>query len=188
MSLIPAFEIGLWNAWIFMIWPIVLPVLPKYIIKEKDVLKTIRTSAPMKNEKALNVISMTAVIAGFIYSIFLPIKLNTMWFFIGLLIFLIGFFIDLSVLYTIRTAKPDKPFTTGPYRYSRNPMYIALLLIMTSISIMSLSWLFLLLIIIVLIHLVLVVPAEEKFCLKKFGDLYRDYKEKTPRWIGFPKK
>ena len=31
MSLIPNFELGLWNAWIFMIWLVILPFLTNLI-------------------------------------------------------------------------------------------------------------------------------------------------------------
>jgi protein-S-isoprenylcysteine O-methyltransferase Ste14 len=188
MSLIPAFEIGLCNAWIFMIWIVILPFLSNYTVKEKGVSKILRTSVPMKYEKTLNVISMAAVIIGFIYSIFLPLKVNTIWFYPGFLIFLFGLILDLSVLYTIREAKLDKPFTKGPYRYSRHPLYMASLLILISISITSFSWIFLLITIIVIIHQLLAMPAEEQYCLKKYGKEYRDYLKKTPRWIGLPKK
>jgi len=187
MSLIPAFEVGLWNAWIFMIWTIVTPILLSLIIKEKGVSKILRTSIPMKHEKTLNIISMSAVIIGFLYSIFLPLKINTIWFYIGSLIFLFGFIFDLSILITLRSAKPDKPFTNGPYKYSRHPGYFALFMIMISISIMSLSWVFLLLTIICGIHLIIVAPVEEKYCLEKYGKVYQGYIERTPRWIGLPK-
>ena len=33
MSLLPAFEIGILNAWILMIWLILLPILSRFIIK-----------------------------------------------------------------------------------------------------------------------------------------------------------
>ena len=74
MSLIPAFEIGIWNAWIFMIWTIVTPIISSYIIKEKGISKILRTSVPMKYEKSLNVISMGAVIFGFLYSMIFHIS------------------------------------------------------------------------------------------------------------------
>jgi len=187
ISLIPAFEIGIWNAWIFMIWTIVTPILSSFIIKEKVVLKKLRTSVPMKYEKTLNVISMGVVIFGFLYSIFLPLKFNTIWFYIGSLIFLFGFIFDSSVLITLRGTKPDKPFTNGPYKYSRHPLYFALMVVIISISIMSLSWVFLIIAIICGIHLIIVAPVEEKYCLEKYGSVYKDYIERTPRWIGFPK-
>ena len=187
MSLVPAFELGLWNAWIFMLWLIISPFLSSIIVKEKDISKKLRVSAPMKYEKILNVISMAAVFFAFIYSIFLPLKYNTLWFYIGLLIFFIGLIVDFSVLYTLRKAKLDKPFTNGPYKYSRHPIYIALILIIVGVTIMSYSWILLLILAIILIHLLLAVPAEEQYCLKKYGKLYKDYLEKTPRWIGISK-
>ncbi len=88
MSWIPEFELGIWNAWIFMIWLIVLPFLSTFIIKEKKVLERLSVSVPMKFEKTSNILSMVVLIVGFIYSIFLPLKFNTIWFYIGLLIFL----------------------------------------------------------------------------------------------------
>jgi protein-S-isoprenylcysteine O-methyltransferase Ste14 len=187
MSLLPPFEIGLYNAWIFTIWLVLSPILSVKIIKGEGVSERLRTSAPMKNEKILNITSMGAIIIGFIYSIFLPINYNSIWFYIGLILFLIGLIFDLSVKCSLRNAKIDKPFTTGPYRYSRHPGYISLFLIILSIAIMSLSWLFLIILIITTIHLILAVPAEENFCIKKYGNDYKDYLKRTPRWIGFPK-
>jgi protein-S-isoprenylcysteine O-methyltransferase Ste14 len=32
-----------------------------------------------------------------------------------------------------------------------------------------------------------VVPVEERFLLEKYGESYREYMERTPRWIGVPK-
>jgi len=187
MSLIPAFEIGIFNAWIFMIWTIVTPILLSLIIKDKVVSKILRTSVSMKYEKILNIISTGAVIFGFLYSIFLPLKINTIWFYIGSLIFVFGFIFNLSVLITLRNAKHDKPFTNGPYKYSRHPAYFALFAIIISISIMNLSWVFLIIAIICGIHLILVVPVEEKYCLKKYGEEYQEYIERTSRWIGLSK-
>jgi protein-S-isoprenylcysteine O-methyltransferase Ste14 len=187
MELLPEFEIGLWNAWIFMIWLVLSPILSNIIIKEKDISKRLRASAPMKYEAFLNIISMVAVFGGVVYSIFLPIQFNTIWFYIGFVIFLFGLVIDLSVLYTLRKAEFDKPFTGGPYKFSRHPIYMSLILIIISVSIMSVSLILLIFLIVLLIHLLLAVPAEEKFCLEKYGKYYQEYIRKTPRWIGIPK-
>ena len=34
---------------------------------------------------------------------------------------------------------------------------------------------------------IIAVPAEEKYCLERYGEKYQKYLEKTPRWIGIPK-
>ena len=187
MSWIPEFEIGLWNAWIFMIWQIVIPVLLIFIVKEKTVLKKLSASVPMKFEKTSNTLSMILLIAAFILSIFIPLQLNTSWFYIGLLIFLFGLIFDLMALYTFRKAKPEGPFTIGPYRYSRHPVYFGFFLIYISISLMSLSRIFLVFTIIFGIHFLIVAPAEERYCLQRYGEVYKEYLERAPRYIGLSK-
>ena len=187
MSWIPYFEVGIYNAWIFIIWPILLFIFGSSIVKNKEVIKRLSVSAPIKHEKILNIQTMGAIIIGVIYSIFLPLQLNTIWFYIGLIIFLIGLIFQLSVFYTLRNFKSDGPFTIGPYKYSRHPLYLGLFLMIGSVSIMSLSWLFLILVIILAIPLVFTASAEERYCLKTYGKEYQDYIERTPRWIGLPK-
>jgi protein-S-isoprenylcysteine O-methyltransferase Ste14 len=187
MSWVPDFEIGIWNAWIFMIWLIIIPVSSTFIIKQKEVLKRLSVSAPMKFEKISNTLSMILLIVAFILSIFIPLQLNASWFYIGLLIFLFGLIIDLMALYTFRKVKPDGPFTTGPYRYSRHPVYFGFFLIYISISLMSLSWIFLVFTIIFGMHFLIVAPAEERYCLQRYGEVYKEYMERTPRYIGLSK-
>jgi protein-S-isoprenylcysteine O-methyltransferase Ste14 len=187
MSWIPEFELGIWNAWIFMIWQIVIPILLVLIVKEKTILKKLSASVSMKFEKTSNILSMVILIVAFIYSIILPLQLNTLWFYLGVLIFLFGLIIDTTALFTFREAKPDGPFTTGPYRYSRHPVYVGFFLMYVSISLMSISWIFLVFTIIFGVHLLLVAPAEERFCLKTYDKEYQEYMERTPRWIGLPK-
>ncbi len=185
MSWIPDFEIGIWNAWIFMIWQILIPFLLVFIVKEKAILKKLSASVPMKFEKTSNTLSMVLLFIAFILSVFIPLKLNTLWFYLGLLIFFIGLIIDLMALYFFRKAKPDRPFTSGPYRYSRHPVYFGFFLIYISVSLMTFSWIFLIITIIFGIHFMVVAPAEERYCLKTYGEEYKEYMERTPRYIGF---
>ena len=48
------------------------------------------------------------------------------------------------------------------------------------------SWLFLLFAMIWIIVSDRGAVAEERFCLEKYGDTYREYMNRTPRWIGIP--
>ena len=187
MDWIPSLETGFWNAWIFMIWLIIFPFLMNFITKDKKTSERLRTSVPVKFEKALNIMSMVVVIFGFIYSIFLPIKYGNIGYYVGGLFFLFGILIYLSVIASIRNASIDKPLTQGPYRYSRHPIYLSMLFIFISVIIMCLSWVFVILLAFLLIHLIIVMPAEEQYCLEKYGKIYDEYMRKTPRWIGIPK-
>ena len=179
-----SFEIGLWNAWLFMIWIILFPIISSFIIKNKNKSKRVSVSVPVKFEKLLNKLSMFAVIFGFIYSIFLPLNFDSILFYFGLSIFIIGFSLSILIINTIKHTNINKPLVKGPYRYSRHPIYLSHFLILLSICLMTISWIFLIILFIVLIHIVIVVPAEEKFCIDKFGDEYKNYIEKTSRWFG----
>lgn len=187
MSLIPAFKIGLWNAWIFLILFYLPPFISIYGSKGKATSKRLAVSVPMKHEKLLNVISTAILVAGFIYSIFLPLQLGKVWFFIGLVIFLIALVILQSAIFFVRITPTDKPFTKGPYRYSRHPLYVAETLISLGITIACVSWVFLLLTVIMQSFHMIAAPAEEQYCLKRYGKDYREYMKRTPRWIGIPK-
>jgi protein-S-isoprenylcysteine O-methyltransferase Ste14 len=97
-------------------------------------------------------------------------------------------FFLITGLLNFATTPVDELVTRGVYGISRNPMYVGDFLVNVSIGIACLSWVFLLVAIseFLLIRYYVVV-AEEPFLLEKYGDTYREYMNKTPRWIGIPK-
>ena len=186
MTLIPAFEIGVWNAWIFMPYLFLIILLVGKFKKGEDPGKT-ELDALSKNEKGIFNAAMLVFLFAVIYSIFLPLKLGTIWFYVGLPITLIGLVTLTVVMANFATTSWDKPVTKGLYHYSRHPMYITIALFLLGIGIASSSWLFLLLSIIFTILNSLRALYEERFCLNQYGDTYREYMNRTPRWIGIPK-
>ena len=81
-----------------------------------------------------------------------------------------------------------KPTTTivadGPFRYSRNPMYISLTLLYMGLAVLINSlWILLLLLPVVLVIQNGVVKREEQYLEGKFGDAYLRYKAQVRRWI-----
>jgi protein-S-isoprenylcysteine O-methyltransferase Ste14 len=73
---------------------------------------------------------------------------------------------------------------TGPYRYTRNPDYIGQTLLYSGIALLANSWwpLILLPLVLVMIHRG-VVRREERYLEAKFGQEYRDYLTRVPRWL-----
>ena len=188
MSLIPAFEIGVWNAWIFMIWLVIFTFVLRLVSKE--VYQRAGQPSDMKPSytyKIVSYISMPLWILATLYSVFLPFQLGTIWFSVGLAIFLLGLVILLIATINFATTSFDEPITKGIYRFSRHPMYLSTFLIYFGVSIASASWVFLLLAIIELILTHYAKPHEEHYCLEKYGDAYRKYMNKTPKLIGIPK-
>ena len=84
----------------------------------------------------------------------------------------------------IKFKKVNKLVISGIYKYSRNPMYLGLLIIVISSSIFYLN-----------IYSILTpiffylwinrfqIKREEVFLTEKFGEDYLSYKKKTRRWI-----
>jgi protein-S-isoprenylcysteine O-methyltransferase Ste14 len=78
----------------------------------------------------------------------------------------------------------SKLVTWGPYRFSRNPMYVSLIIIYVGeagvlVQIWPLPLLFLTLIYLQLI----VIPFEERQLQKSFGDSYKEYCAHVRRWL-----
>ena len=124
-----------------------------------------------------------------VYSVFLPLELGTVWFYAGLPITLVGLAGSLAVLVSWAITPAGKPVTRGFYRYSRHPMYVAMFMLLLGVSIASVSWVFLLFAIIsgVGVTRPFFVKIEEAQCLGHYGAAYREYMNRTPRWIGIPK-
>lgn len=84
--------------------------------------------------------------------------------------------------------RPDLPATTvvssGPFAFTRNPLYLAVLLLFAGVGLALASPAFLIVLVplIVVLHFG-VVLREERYLADKFGSAYLDYKERVRRWI-----
>ena len=186
MSWISEFEIGIWNAWIFII-----PLLVVWIsgIKFFFSKRMPDVTPPSKREdKILSNLSVIIIFGSFVYSVFLPLKLETIWFYIGLIVYFVGLVVIAETLLNFSATPINKPVTNGIYRYSRNPMFIGWFLLYFGITIITLSWVYLLLTVFLIFITVYLSPYEEAITLQHYGDPYKEYLEKTPRWIGFPRE
>lgn len=73
---------------------------------------------------------------------------------------------------------------TGPYRFGRNPIYLAFSLLHLGIAIWVNSlWLIATLIAAVALMALVVIPREERYLERRFGAEYLDYKASVRRWL-----
>lgn len=109
-----------------------------------------------------------------------------------------GLFVVLAVIafsWSVRTLRAagtpvpgNQPTTaivrTGPYRFSRNPIYLAFSLLQLGIAIWVDSlWLLGTLVAAVAVMACVVIPKEERYLERKFGADYLDYKASVRRWL-----
>jgi protein-S-isoprenylcysteine O-methyltransferase Ste14 len=182
MSLVPVWEIGVWNAWIFSVFTIFHISLMGAVIKDLN-----KKMDHGKQEETRLYLASVFWIIIIVYSIFAPFKLGTAWFYAGLALYLIGTLILTLFVTSVAVTPEGQPFTRSVYRFSRNPMYVGMILQFIGTAIATASWLLLVLTLLVTIALWSVIIIEERTCLERFGDAYRDYMARTSRWIGMPK-
>jgi protein-S-isoprenylcysteine O-methyltransferase Ste14 len=74
--------------------------------------------------------------------------------------------------------------TTGPYKITRNPIYIGMALVYFGLAIVMTSiWVLALLIPALMILQRSVVMPEEAYLKRRFGAAYRKYQAHVPRWL-----
>ena len=106
---------------------------------------------------------------------------------LGLVLDTLGLVVFLRARTTVNPLSPDKAsavVTTGIYRYTRNPMYLGMLLVLTGWAVYLAA------------PFALLAPAgfaayitrfqirpEEEILLEKFGEPYREYLGRVRRWL-----
>ena len=85
----------------------------------------------------------------------------------------------------VETRKPTTAIIrTGPYRYTRNPIYLAMTALHLGIAFWVGSvWLFATLVLAVIVVSTGVIAREERYLIRRFGDDYTSYKASVRRWL-----
>jgi protein-S-isoprenylcysteine O-methyltransferase Ste14 len=84
---------------------------------------------------------------------------------------------------TVATRIDHKLVTKGPYRWIRHPLYTFGTLFFLSFALMADSWFIALMALLAIIMLSLRLPNEEAHLIEKFGDEYREYMQRTGRYL-----
>jgi protein-S-isoprenylcysteine O-methyltransferase Ste14 len=122
----------------------------------------------------------------------LPIVPEALAFPVGVLLVIVAVALFASSVARFRAAGTPVPghqpttaiVSTGPYRYSRNPIYVAFSLLQLGIAIWANSaWLLATLVVAVALMHFVVIRREEAYLERKFGAHYLDYKAAVRRWL-----
>ena len=75
-------------------------------------------------------------------------------------------------------------FKDGPFRFSRNPIYLAMLILLIGVGLTLNSFWFLYsgLVVAIMLHYGVIIP-EENYLEKEFGKDYLEYKKTVRRWL-----
>jgi len=121
---------------------------------------------------------------------FLPADVPAGW--LGAMVFVLALALFAWAIVTITRAGSNVPTNlptttiveSGPYRFTRNPIYLAMFLGLIGLAIaFGNLWLLMMLVPFALVIRYGVVAREEAYLERKFGDVYRGYRSRVRRWL-----
>ena len=121
---------------------------------------------------------------------FLPAAVSAGW--LGAIVFALALALVAWAISTVTRAGSNVPtrlptttiVETGPYRFTRNPIYLGMVLGLSGLTIAIDSlWLLMTLVPFAFVIRYGVITREEAYLERKFGDVYRRYRARVRRWL-----
>ena len=187
MDLLPELQVGILNGWIPLIIYFIGLILSASLYSKEA--RAWLFNNPQEASKSafmfIRLFGQLAMMAYIVMMVFTPMKIGSPVFLVGAAFYFIGFILEMSALYYFRKAPVGQPVVNGPYRASRNPQWLGLFLVLLGSAIAAGIWLYIGLVVLVGIIYHKQVLDEEKACIKKYGESYREYMERIPRYFLF---
>ena len=187
MKIIPELRIGLLNGWI----PLVLyfiGLIRSVSLYSNESRIWLFDNPKDESKRVLMFIRLCgqlAMMAYIVMMIITPLNINNPIFLVGAVIYSVGYILEMSALYYFRRTPVGQPVVKGPYRFSRNPQWLGLFLVLLGSAIAAGIWLYIGIVAIVGIIYHIQILAEETACIKKYGESYREYMNRKPRYFLF---
>lgn len=185
MELIPALKFGWLNGWIllaleFLIQGSLLLVFPKDVVA-----RLFDRSGWSVPQKTFTILGKVFSLACLVLIILTPLKIQSGVFVVGLALYIIGVAGLVAAMLNFRDTPPDQPVTQGVYRISRHPQIVSLFVIFFGVCLAIGSWTALFMLVMSKLFQHLGILAEEEVCLKRYGEPYRAFMARTPRYFLF---
>jgi protein-S-isoprenylcysteine O-methyltransferase Ste14 len=185
MEWFPVLKLGWLNGWIALVLlaltdGLLFRIFPKSVVK-----RLWDRSGWSRKQAVFTVIGKLVALAVLILIAFAPLKTGEPVFYLGAAIVLAALAGLVKALVDFRNTPPDQPVSRGLYKISRHPQIVmaALVLLGAAIAVGSGAAVILWVISRLLSHAGIL--AEEEICLKQYGESYRSYMQRVPRYFLF---
>jgi protein-S-isoprenylcysteine O-methyltransferase Ste14 len=185
MGFLPQFGLVWLGGWL----PLALLALTDAVLflafRRDVVTRLFDRSGWSRKQKVFTVIGKLMALVTVLMIIFTPLKIGSWSFVIGAGLAGLGLIGLLRALFDFRNTPPDQPVVRGIYGVTRHPQNMASSLVILGCTIAIGSWLALILFAVARIFLHQNLVAEEEVCLQAYGQAYRSYMERVPRYLLF---
>jgi protein-S-isoprenylcysteine O-methyltransferase Ste14 len=182
---LPDLQLGLLNGWL----PLALYFVGLFVAAATfpaEARARLFADPKLTMPAALRVLRLFGQMLMFIYiglMVWTPLALDSLAFALGAIIYGVGYVCVMVALYHFKHTPLDQVVARGPYRFSRNPQWVGLFLVLVGAAIMTGVWLYLGMVLVVAIIYHQQILAEEKVCLAQYGDGFRAYMAAVPRYF-----
>ncbi|MBN1312440.1 MAG: isoprenylcysteine carboxylmethyltransferase family protein [Anaerolineae bacterium] len=185
MEWLPDMHFGWLNGWLmlavfFLVFGLLLLIFPKDIVA-----KLYSATGWSQEQRILTASGKIFSVACVALVIFTPLKIGRGVFIVGGVVYLLGFAGMVVALFNFRNTPVDQPVTKGLYRISRNPQWVSLVVMFLGVCIAVGSWAAVALFVIAVAFYHFRILGEERACLSSYGESYRDFMERVPRYFLF---
>jgi protein-S-isoprenylcysteine O-methyltransferase Ste14 len=179
LSSIP-FELGVFNLWICTAIIFMIPEVVN-LFASRDWRRACRLPKMSEGEKLIYLCWIGVNIAIYTYSVFVPIALDSLYGYAGIIIFMASIIILTLGTHAYQTTPQAELITKGIYRITRNPGYFGSFGAYVGMGLLGVSWLMILL---ALLHFALyqiTVRYEERMCGELYPEDFPGYKKRVKK-------
>jgi protein-S-isoprenylcysteine O-methyltransferase Ste14 len=183
MEWIPHLELGWLNGWLLLV---VYGLVFGGTVRSfpNDVIaKLYDRSNWSKTQRIITRIGKLLSIPSFILLALTPLKISTATFWVGIALFVLGLTGVVIALFNFKAMHEGQPATTGLYRISRNPQWVTLLTAFVGACLAIGSGIALVVFAILAVCYHFRILGEEQACLNQYGESYRAYMRRVPRYL-----
>ncbi len=185
MEFIPVLRLGWLNGWLLLALLVLTDGIFFLAFRKGTVKRLFDRSGWRLWQIVLTVIGKLLALVTIVLIVLSPLKLGSSVFVVGLVLVMLGLTGLVKAMFDFRNAPPDQPATQGIYRITRHPQILASSLVILGCTIAIGSWFAMLFLLLsrLLLHANLL--AEEDICLAVYGETYREYMQRAPRYLLF---
>jgi len=138
-----------------------------------------------RRQRIFTVIGKLFSLACLVLIIFTPLQIGSSAFFLGMILYALGLVGLVIAIFDFRNTPLDQPVTRGLYRVSRHPQIVMLFVLFLGMCLAIGSWLALFMLMMSKVFQHFGILAEEEACLAQYGESYRAYMKRVPRYFVF---
>lgn len=181
----PELVLGVANGWLLLVMFFGAYAATLISFPKEALARLYDRSGESERPPVRRIVVVVVVFVWFVSMGLSPLKRGTLVFGLGMSMYLLGWMGFLASLVTFRNTPVDQPVTGGLYNISRHPQQMAVSVTFLGISIAIGSWTSLIITLLGILGAHGKILAEEEACLKQYGDSYRDYMKRIPRYFLF---